>query len=256
MRPALDAREHAPVDLLGQLLLAQDQRAARAAQALMRGGRHDIRVRNGAGVHARHNEARDMRDIGHEARLDAPGDLRESLPVDDARVGRGASDDQLRPVLLRQRGDSVVIEEFGLRIHAVVHEVVELAREADRAAVRQVTALAQLHAHHRVAGLEQGEVHGHVGRAARIRLNVGVLRSEQLLGAVDGELLDVVDEADALVIPSPRITFGVLDIQVGGQTLQHRRRSVVFAGDEVEGAGVALAVALDQREDLRINRRQ
>ena len=107
---------------------------------------------------------------------------------------------------------AIVVQDFRLRINAVVHEVVELAREADRTAVGEVAALAQLHAHDGVAGLEQGKVGGHVGRAAGVRLHVGVLSAEQLLGAVDRQLLDVVDDGDALVIPRSRIAFGVLDV--------------------------------------------
>ena len=36
-----------------------------------------------------------------------------------------------------------------------------------------------------------------------MRLHVGVLGAEELLGAVDGELLDVVDEVAAAVVAAP-----------------------------------------------------
>ena len=78
----------------------------------------------------------------------------------------------------------------------------------------EMAALGQLHAQDRVARLEQGEVDGHVGRAARIGLDIGVRGLEELLGAVDRQLLDIVDERDALVVAGTRITFGVLHVQV------------------------------------------
>ena len=107
-----------------------------------------------------------MRDVCHETRADTGGDLGNALPIDDARVGRSAGNDQPGSVLVCERRHAVVVDDLGFGIHAVVDELVELAREADRAAVGQVAALAQLHAHDRVAGFQQGKVHSHVGGAA------------------------------------------------------------------------------------------
>ena len=50
-------------------------------------------------------------------------------------------------------------------------------------AVRQVAAVREVHAEHRVARLEQREVDRHVGLRARVRLHVGVLGAEQRLRA-------------------------------------------------------------------------
>src|SRR5207245_4141801 len=95
--------------------------------------------------------------------------------------------------------------------------------------------------------------HSHVGWTTRVRLDVGVFGAKELLGTVDGQLLDVVDQRHALVIASARIAFRVLDVQVRRQALQHRRRGVVLTGDEVQGAAVAIADAVDAREDVEIN---
>ena len=58
----------------------------------------------------------------------------------------------------------------------------------------QVAAGRQVHAHHAVARLAHGHVHGGVGLRARVRLHVHVLGAEELLGALDGERLDLVDD--------------------------------------------------------------
>ena len=52
-----------------------------------------------------------------------------------------------------------------------------------------MAALGQVHAQHRVAGLEQGEVHRQVGLGAGVGLDVGVLRPKELAGAVPGDVL-------------------------------------------------------------------
>ena len=62
----------------------------------------------------------------------------------------------------------------------------------------------------RVAGLQRGEEHGLVGLRAGVRLHVGGLGVEQLLGALDRDLLDDVDELAAAVVALARIALGVL----------------------------------------------
>jgi hypothetical protein len=57
----------------------------------------------------------------------------------------------------------------------------------------QVPAVGQRHAENRVAGLQGRHVDRGVGLAAGVRLNVGEVAVEQLLGPVDGELLRDVD---------------------------------------------------------------
>ncbi|MPM61484.1 hypothetical protein SDC9_108344 [bioreactor metagenome] len=52
------------------------------------------------------------------------------------------------------------------------------AGDIERAAVGQVSAVAEAHAQHRIAGLQQREVGGHVGLRTGVGLYVGVLRSE------------------------------------------------------------------------------
>ena len=54
-----------------------------------------------------------------------------------------------------------------------------------------------------IAGLEQRVVGGLVRRPTSVRLDVRMVGPEQLLGAVDRQLLDLVDELAAAVVPAP-----------------------------------------------------
>ena len=116
-----------------QLLGAEDQRAARAAQRLVRGRGDDVAVRDRGGIEAGGDQSGDVRDVGHQQRADAIGDLAEAREVERARVGGEAGDDQLGLVLLRQPLQRVVVDRLGLRADAVGDEVVELAGEVDLA---------------------------------------------------------------------------------------------------------------------------
>ena len=54
---------------------------------------------------------------------DSVGDLAKAREVDRPAVGRGAADDQLRPVLERQALDLVVVDALGRAIDAVGDDV-------------------------------------------------------------------------------------------------------------------------------------
>ncbi len=76
-----------------------------------------------------------MGHVHHKARAHAVGDGGHALKVDDARVRRGARDDQRGA--LRTGGealDRLVVDDLGLKVKAVGHKAVQLAREVDRAA--------------------------------------------------------------------------------------------------------------------------
>jgi hypothetical protein len=55
-----------------------------------------------------------------------------------------------------------------------------------------------------------------------MRLHVGMSCAEQLLRALDGQALDLVDVLAAAVIPLPGIAFGVLVRQHGANCFQYR----------------------------------
>ena len=156
------------------------------------------------------DQAGDVRHVGDHRRPDALRDLADPREIDDARIRARADHDHLRFVFLCEARQLVVIDALIVLADAVRNDRVELAREIQRMAVREVSAVRQVHPQHRVARLEQREVHGHVRLCARVRLHVGVFRAEQRLRAFDRERLCDVDELAAAVVALARISFGVL----------------------------------------------
>ncbi|MCY1438595.1 hypothetical protein D9M71_548010 [compost metagenome] len=98
----------------------------------------------------------------------------------------------------------------------------------------QVAAVGQAHAEDGVAGIQQRQVDRRVGRGAGVRLDVGVVGAEQLLGAIDGQLLDLVDVLAAAVVALGRITLGVLVGQPAALCLHDALAGVVLRGDQFE----------------------
>ena len=64
--------------------------------------------------------------------------------------------------------------------------------------------MVERHPEERVARFQQRHVDGVVGLGAGVRLDVGVLGAEQLLGAVDRQLLGDVDLLAAAVVAAAR----------------------------------------------------
>ena len=199
--------------------------------------RHEIGIWHRARVHLGGHEPGDVRHVGDDRRTDRLADVGDARKIDDARVGARAHHDHLRLVLVREALHLVVIDPLVVFAHAVRHDRVELAGKIQGVAVREMTAVREVHAQHRVARLQQGEVHRHVRLRAGMRLDVGVFGPEQVLGAGDRERLGDVDELASTVVPFARIPFGVLVRHHRSGCFENGLAHEVLRRDELE-AGV------------------
>src|SRR4051812_4916380 len=188
---ALHHREHGLVDGLGVFGLAEDDGSAGAPEGLVGGERHDVRVRHRRRIRAAGHEPDEVTGVDHHERADLVGDPAERLEVDGPGIRRESGKDDLRAVLDGQVPDPVHVDRLGGRVDLVVHEVEPFPGEVHRGAVGEVAAVREHQAEHLVVRLRLDEraEHGHVRLRAGVGLDIGVLRPEQLLGALDGELL-------------------------------------------------------------------
>ena len=151
-RAALEAGKDRAVDLLGQVLAAENGAAAWTAQGLVRGEGHHVGHADRVRVRAAGDQPGRMGGVEHEVGADRVGDLPEGQRVDDAGVGGGAGDDQGRLLRLGQVGDLVEVDDLariGLVVrrggHAVGDEAPELRDDGGRRAVGQVTPVVEPH---------------------------------------------------------------------------------------------------------------
>ena len=203
--------------------------------------------------------------VDHQGGADLVGDLAHLGEVHPARVGRVAGDEDERLELAGLRRHGVVVEEPGLGVGAVLLLVEHLAADVGAEAVGEVAAGVQRHAQQAlvaelvaqrlpvllaqlvdVLGAELLQGRGldavgedrpegdQVGVDARVRLDVGVRRPEQLARVLGRDRLDGVDVLAAGVEPVPDRALGVLVAEPGAHGQQHRRRGVVLAGDQLE----------------------
>ncbi len=68
----------------------------------------------------------------------------------------------------------------------------------------------EAHSEDGVTRLKHREVDRHVRLSTRVRLNVGILRTEELLGAVTGDVLDDIDLLAPPVVTLAGIALGIL----------------------------------------------
>ncbi|KUL43182.1 hypothetical protein ADL28_43075 [Streptomyces violaceusniger] len=251
-RAALLPREDRGVDLLGQVGPAEDHPAARAAEGLVRGGRHDIGVRHRARVEARGHQPGEVRHVHHQIRAHLVGDPPERGEVQPAGVGRPTRDDHLGPVGEREPLDLVHVDaQIGLA-HVVRHDLVQPAGVVDAHAVGQMPAVREVEAEDRVAGPQQREHRGRVGLGARMRLHVRRLGAEQLLHPGDGQPLDDIDVFTAAVVAAAGVALGVLVGQDRALGLHDGGRGEVLRGDHLEGRPLAVQFGADRGGDLRV----
>ncbi len=193
-----------------------------------------------------------VRHVDQQVGTDRIGDLAEATEVPVAGVCRGTGDDQLRLRLLGDPSNLVVVEELVLAPHAIRHDLEPLARNVDRRSVRQVAAGGEVEAHEGVAWLEQRQKHRLVHLAAGIGLHVGERRTEQPLGALDGQRLGNIDELAATVVPLARIPLGILVREHGALRLEHGLRNDVLRRDQFDVVPLATKLARDRLGDLGV----
>ena len=198
------------------------------------------------------DQTRDMGHIYHQVSADLVGDLTETLEVNDTRISGRAADDHLRLAFLRGLKHLIIVDPMGLGVYAVADDVEVLAADIHRRAVSQVTALAEVHAHDGVAGLEHREIDDLVRLRAGMGLNVRVLGAEQLAGALAGDILSDIHREAAAVVALGRIALGVLVGQHGAHRRHHRGRNDVLAGDQLEVLLLTLQLLRHRVADLGV----
>jgi hypothetical protein len=200
------------------------------------------------------DQASDVRHVGHDERADGVGNRAYAGEVEVARVRAGADDDQLRLVLVREAVQFVIVEALVVLAHAVGDDREVLAGEIERVAVRQVPAVREIHAQDGVARFQHGDVHGHVGLRARVRLHVGVLGAEQGLRALDRQRLGDVHELAAAVVPLPGVALGVLVGQHRARGREHSRAHEILRSNQFQAVLLPVLLLLNGAGDFGVGR--
>ena len=201
---------------------------------------------------SRRHQSGDMSHVHHKVRPHLFGDLRHPGKIYDPCVGRSAGHDHLRAAFLRCLFQKIVVDALRFLIHTVRNDLKPFAGHIHRAAVGEMAAVGEIHAHHRIAGREEGEEHRHIRLRPRMGLHVGVPRTEEGLRPVDGQLFRPVNELTAAVIALARIAFGIFIGQDAALRLHDRSGYDVLRSDEFQFAPLPRQLVVDVLFQLRV----
>eukprot|EP00754_Rhynchopus_humris_P025725 Rhum_TRINITY_DN14962_c0_g1::Rhum_TRINITY_DN14962_c0_g1_i1::g.130528::m.130528 len=262
VRAALQTREDRHVDLLlparrgavlPRLRAEEDHTRARAAQRLVRRRRHHVReLERRLGLLRRHQTA-DVRHVHHQDGADLVRDAAELRVRPLTRVRRASVHQDLRAEHLGVALQLLHVQ-VAVRLHLVRERLEVDRRRRDLllrrvVAVRQVATAREVQAHDAVVRLEERRVHAEVGRRARVRLHVhaplAVVRLEHLQATLLRQLLDLVDELVAAVVPVADLALRVLVRQARAHALHHGPRRQVLRRNHLEAGPLAVLLLLD-----------
>ena len=85
-----------------------------------------------------------------------------------------------------------------------------------------------------------------------MRLHVGILRTKELLGPLDGQCLHLIHEFAAAIVALARVAFGVLVGQHAALGLKHRLAHNIFRSDKLELRALASQLIIELGGDFRI----
>src|SRR4051794_2638299 len=129
------------------------------------------------------HQARDVRDVRRQDGADFIRNRTKCREIERPWIRRRSTPDELRPMRFRQFPHLVDVDSMIACAYAIRDALEKLARNADVPAMGEMTARGQTQAHDRFARFHESEILRKVRGAARVRLHVDVLRSEELLHA-------------------------------------------------------------------------
>ena len=193
-----------------------------------------------------------MGDIGDDLRPGLVRDLSDFRAWIEARIRARAHHDHLGLVFPGELRQLIEIEPFVLAAHPVGNGQIELAREVQRVAVREVSPLIERHAEEDVARFQERLVGHHVGLGTAVRLDVRKPGTEEFLGPVAGQPFRLVDVDAASVVAPAGIPLGVLvrHDRTGG--FHDRIAREVLGRDQFETLGLADLFGMDRGGDFGI----
>ena len=204
----------------------------------MGGAGDHIGIGHGRGMQTRRHQTGDMGHIHHQVGTHLIGDLPEFRKINEPGIGAGTGNDELRLIFQSGFPHGLVVNGLGLIVQAIGDHMEILSGDIHRAAVGQMAAVVQIHAHDCVTGLDQRKKCRQIGVCAGVRLYVGIFAAKQFAGAFPGNVLRDIHGIAAAVIASAGIALGVLIGQAGAHCQHHRLADDILGRDQLDVAAL------------------
>ncbi|MNJ53370.1 hypothetical protein D3C77_487550 [compost metagenome] len=203
-------------------------------------------------MQASSNQTSDMGHVYHKERAYIIGDGSHFFKINDTRICAGSSHNQARAVLESCLAHFIIIDQERIFLHAVSDEVIKQAGGVDRASVRQVSAMCQIHAQYRITWIQHSQINGQVRLSAGVRLNVGMLRSEQFLSTVARDILYDIHVFTAAVKTFARVSFCIFVREHGAHRFHNRFTNNVLGSNQLNVVPLALQLQIHRFQYCRV----
>ena len=251
-RAALGAGEHSGVQLFGIRFTGQDQAAPRATEGLMGGGCDNIRIGHRTHMGAARNQTGNVGHVHHQHCTNLMGNVRKNLKIDGSGIGGRTGNHKLGLAFLCHVPDLVIVDQAGIMVDIIGNHIVILAGHIGRAAMGQVSAVGQTHAHHGITGLQQSQLNRHIGLSARMGLDIGKFRAKQRFCPVNAKLLDLIHHMTAAIVALAGQALGIFVGENGTHGSDDRRRREVLRRNQLQAVALPVELPVHHGSQLRI----
>ena len=119
--------------------------------------------------------------------------------------------------------------------------------------MREMPALVKVESHEGIARFQHSKQHCLVCLCAGVRLYIGVFCTEELLYALDGKCLYLVNHLAAAIIALARITFSILVCQVGSHGLHYFVTDEILRCNQLHSFELAFVFQLDKVKNFLVS---
>ena len=192
----------------------QDDTTTRTTESLVCSRSNDVGILQWIIQQTSSNQTSRVSHINHQQGAYLISNFAHAGIIPLTAIGTTTTDDQLRFVLKSQFLHFVVINSACLFVEVVTDRVVENTRSIDVATMRKVTTVVEIQSHESIARFENSEQNGSISLCSRVRLNIGILSTEDFLDTLDGKVLYDINNLATAIVTFARETFCILVGQV------------------------------------------
>ena len=147
----------------------------------------------------------------------------------------------------------LVVNHTGLFLHLIANHFVVDAGEVDGAAVTEVAAVVEVHAHKGVAAVEASQEHSHIGLCTAVGLHVGPAGAIEFLGTLDGDGLALVNNLATAVVTLAGVTLGIFVGHYRTHGLHDLVADEILRSNQLDAFGLTFPLFLDEVENCCIS---
>ena len=237
-RAALCAGEYALIDCFCIFFLAEDDTAAGTAQGLVSGAGDNVSIGYRIHMQTGCNKTCNMCHIDHKDCADFLCNIGNDVETNLTGICTCARNDKLGLAFIRNAAEFIIINALVRFAYAVRNNIEIFSAHVYGAAMRKMTAMGQIHAENRIAGVKKRKINGKVRLCAGMGLNICMFRTKELFDTITGKIFNLVNAFTTAVVTLSGVAFCVFVGEMAAHCRHNGFADEVFGCDELEVAAL------------------